>query len=469
MRKTLALFGTAATLLVTALVIGPRIRENPRPELDPDPGPVSSPEVRSRLELGELVRMEAQLSREKLMLGGEGQVSLLIDLWGRELEGATRVPMAVALVLDRSGSMTGEKMAQAKRAAKQLIERLGDSDAVALISYSNDTSLDVPLTIVGKQRRRIQRAVDDIMDGGGTDLAGGLSTGLDALRRADVGLNVRRVILLSDGNANQGLTDPGAIADLAARARAEGITVSTLGVGVDFNEDLMTSIAQRGGGGYYYARDARAIAEAFDHELSGLVKLAARNVELGFDLPDGVELREVFGYRTERRDGRSIIVIGDMSSGEHRRVMLDLDSASDELGRKTIARLSLSYADASGEHEREHGGALSLLVVDDLSEAEASVAEPVIEAFEDARAARAREAAAASFQAGDRGSAVQTLRSQITRTRAMNKELSSPRLDAQLSEMEDTLRDLNEFAPASDDAKDLVKREKLKARRVFAY
>ena len=83
--------------------------------------------------------------------------------------------------------------------------------------------------------------------------------------------DIRRLILLSDGNANQGITDPTSIAEIAAKARREGITISTLGVGVDFNEDLMTLVAQSGAGGYYYARDASAVAAAFVVLVAGVI------------------------------------------------------------------------------------------------------------------------------------------------------------------------------------------------------
>src|SRR5690606_11827833 len=118
-------------------------------------------------------------------------------------------------------------------------------------------------------------------------------------------------------------------------------------------------------GGYYYARDAGAIAEAFDAELNGLVKLAAKNVEIGIELGHGVAISEVFGYRTEMRRGRIVVPVGDMAGGEHRRVMIKLAAESASEGKVEVANLVLSYTGTSDDSEREHRGLLSVSATND--------------------------------------------------------------------------------------------------------
>jgi Ca-activated chloride channel family protein len=276
------------------------------------------------------------------------------------------------------------------------------------------------------------------------------------------------LVLVSDGNANQGITDPNALAAIAKHAHQEGITVSTLGVGLDFNEDLLTQMAQVAGGGYYYARDGESIAAAFDKELSGITKLAARNVEVGLDLGKGVTISEVYGYRTEMRRGRTVITVGDMAGGERRRVLVQLSTPAGE-GKIDISNVVLSYTAAASEDTREHQAMLTVAATSSDGELANGEKREVVEAFEAAFAARARETAAFNFQAGNKAQAIVHLKNQIEASKKKNIELKSVALDQQVSEMEEAVRGINAAPVDSDDAKDIVKSEKLRARQVFAY
>ncbi len=472
MRKTLALFVLALSLLVTALIIGiQRPSSTPTP---PDPIPTPPQKIvdtsgQSTVTIGDVVVLDAALSNSFVVANREGALSLLVDLKANESGKAERPTMAIAVVVDRSGSMAGDKIRQARRAAKSLVARLQDDDMISIVTYSSDYSLDLPLTQIKGQRARINRIIDEILDGGGTNLAGGMQAGLESLRTVDSKTIARRLILLSDGNANQGITDPSAISNIARDARQNGITISTLGVGVDFNEDLMTLVAQSAGGGYYYARDASAIADSFDAELNGLVKLAARNVEVGLELHPGVAISEVFGYRTEMRRGRIVIPVGDMAGGEHRRIMIKLATESAPTGKIDLASVVLSYTGATSDQEREHRGTLSVAATDDESKVTTAERAQVIEAFASAAAAQAREEAAFSFQSGDKAKAIDGLRKHLDRVRVENKKLQSPTLAKQAKEIETVLDNLSSVSAASDEGKDLVKSEKLRARQVFAY
>lgn len=471
MRKTYILFGLAFTLLVGALVMG--LPQGWAPAT-PTPSPVAqvarpaTPSPHDALHLGQQITLNGQLSSGYLLAGQPGQVSLLMDLDATEVTAQERAPMAIALIIDRSGSMAGPKMRQAKLAAKALVERLEDRDRLALITYSSDYAVDVDLTPLKGQRARILRSIDDMLDGGGTNLAGGLTAGLKALASADPSL-IRRVILLSDGNANQGLTDPTAIADIASSARQDGITISSLGIGVDFNEDLMTSIAQAAGGSYSYARDAQAISIALDKELQGLLRLAARQVEVSIELSPGVRIEEVYGYRTEKRGGRVVIPVGDMPSSAHRRIMVRLNVEASAEGARPLANVVLAYEQAQSAQDVEHQGSLALTAVTDAQRVAESQRPAVLEAFTSAEAAKASAEAAAHFASGDKAQATQRVRSAAARLRKANVALKSAKVAAQLDRMEDALVDFESMPASSEGGKDLVKREKLRAYEAFAY
>lgn len=479
MKKTLVLFGLALAILLTALFFG--LRYGPKPdstlvepvEVTTIPVPVPVPTHSAALgqwkvTIGDRVTLDATLSNPQVLAFGPSTVSLLMDLTAKKTEGGPAPDRAVALVLDRSGSMAGDKIIKARAAAKALVARLADDDQLTLITYASDYSLDLPLTRIGGNRERILQVIDQILDGGGTHLSGGLEQGLKVLRgHSDVG--VKRLILVSDGNANQGITDPAVIAEIARVARQDGITVSTLGVGLDFNEDLMTGVAQSGGGGYYYAKDAGTIAAAFEQELERLQALAARSVEIGLELPAGVSVEQVYGYRTEARSGRVVIPVGDMASGERRRVMVTLRLQGPASGPTQVANLVLSDASPMGGDVEEFQAALGANAIADASVVNASEQVEVNAVFEEARAARAREEAVKSFQNGDRRLAIERLRKQMAETQAKNAWLKSDSVDAQYRGMQNVLGDIQSAAPESDLGKDLIKSEKLKAREVFVY
>jgi Ca-activated chloride channel homolog len=474
MRKTIALFAVALALLLAALVIGlrkPAVQPTIPQQIDPivevePPAPTVEP-GRSTIAIGDLVKLDGTLNNPFIRTGQSGSLSLLIDLVASDQTANERAPMAVAVVIDRSGSMAGDKIQKARQAAKAFAARLSDEDSLAIVTYSSDYSVDLPLTNLKGQRSRVERVIDEILDGGGTDIGGGMNAGIQSLRAANNGA-VRRLLLVSDGNANQGITDPNALAQIAKNARQDGITVSTLGVGLDFNEDLLTQMAQVAGGGYYYARDGEAIAAAFDKELAGINKLAARNVEVGLELANGVTISEVYGYRTEMRRGRIVVPVGDMAGGERRRVLVNLNTPAAD-GKVDVANVVLSYSGASNEETREHQAPLSVATTTSEGELTSAEKRDVIEAFEAAIAARARETAAFNLQAGNKAQAIVHLRSQIEVTRKKNVALKSVTLDQQLSEMEEAVRGIDAASIDSDDAKDIVKSEKLRARQVFAY
>ena len=469
MSKTVALFALALALLVTAtLVVMSPPAPAPAPAIPADTPVVSRSDANPAVDFGDVIRVRGHLSNGYFAASAPGQLAALFDLQAAQTPAGPRPDMAVALVIDRSGSMAGEKIRQARRAAKMLVSRLGPEDQIAIVTYSSDYAVDLPLMPVDGQRNRINRVIDEILDGGGTNLSGGMQAGLRTLRRADARV-ARRLILLSDGNANQGLTDPTAIAEIAADARRAGVTISTLGVGVDFNEDLMTLVAQSAGGGYYYARNGAAIADAFATELNGLQALAARQVELSLELPKGVSVAEVFGYRTEVRGGRTVIPVGDMASGEKRRVMLTLKVDATDGGNAVPLGVVLNHRSADNSTPYEHQGRMVAIATRDAAKVALGVSRDVEEAFASARAARAREQAAATFSSGDRKKAVRSLKNIIARTKKANANLNSPTLNKQVNEMQKTLHELSSFRFDSDAGKDLIKREKLRARQVYTY
>jgi Ca-activated chloride channel family protein len=225
-------------------------------------------------------------------------VHLAITLRSNERAPESRPTVAVHLVMDTSGSMSGQAIEQARAAAARLVELLEPGDRFSLVSYNSGASLVVTEGPVGPRRGSILRQVSQIRAGGGTNLSSGLQMGYgQATASRSIRDSVQLVIVLSDGRANQGVTEPSALSDMAAAAFQGGIETTSIGVGDDYDPMVMSTLAEYGAGGYYYLPDASAIDQVLRAELEVRSRPVARAVELRVRLGEGVELLQAYGSR----------------------------------------------------------------------------------------------------------------------------------------------------------------------------
>ena len=229
--------------------------------------------------------------RPGLAAGQDQVLDVLVRVQLPEAPAATRLarpPQALALVIDRSGSMAGPPLYEACRCAEFVIDHLRPTDHLALVQFDHRVEVLLPAQPRG-EGTAARLAVRAIRDGGSTNLHGGWDSGAAALAEL-TGPGLKRVILLSDGQANVGLTDEGLIAgEVEYQARA-GITTSTYGLGRHFNESLMIQMAKAGGGSHYYGDTAEDLREPFEEELSLLADLALRDVRLTLTPAPGVRV-----------------------------------------------------------------------------------------------------------------------------------------------------------------------------------
>ena len=180
----------------------------------------------------------------------------------------------LALVVDRSGSMSGQPLAEALRCVMHIANHLTPQDEMSLVVYDDKADVLVPLRKVASVTE-IQRAVDHVTEGGSTDLFAGWETGAKQLEGGSDGA-ISRVILLSDGQANRGETDIATIEDHCKRWLQKGVSTTTVGLGRGFNEDLMNAMARAGGGQQYYGQTAEDLYDSFEEELSLLQAMYLR-------------------------------------------------------------------------------------------------------------------------------------------------------------------------------------------------
>jgi len=197
-----------------------------------------------------------------------------------------RTPLNLAVVLDKSGSMTGAKLEKTKQAAMQLVDRLAPNDVFSLVIFSDEAQVLVPAQKV-EDTEALKEKIEGIEAEGSTALYAGVKMGADQLQEFFSEKRINRVILLSDGLANVGPSSPRELRRLGGDLSEKGISVTTIGVGDDYNEDLMAGLAEASDANYYYVQDTEKLPEIFAKELGELLTVAARDVRIEITCPDG--------------------------------------------------------------------------------------------------------------------------------------------------------------------------------------
>jgi Ca-activated chloride channel family protein len=348
------------------------------------------------------VSVYSELDKPVVLAGRDERVVIKVGLKGLTVPVMPgRLPLNLAIVLDKSGSMRHQdKMENAKLGAIEIIERLSEDDIISLVVYS-----DRPQVIVPAQRVRDKYALIEIVSnvyaGGSTALYGGVACGADQVRRNMSWEYINRIILLSDGLANVGPSSTDALANLGGRLEGEGITVTTIGVGLDYNEDLMTALAAQSGGNAYFASNSRELPTIFAEEIGEAMTLTARDIRIRIDCPDGVRPVGVIG-RDGEVSGRTMSVkVGKLYGKNEKYALFEVEVAGDEsLEELEVAEVNVEYDDPYTNETRNE--TQSLRVCFDRDE-KVVLDEENIEVTKQALLTRASEAKREAVALADRG------------------------------------------------------------------
>lgn len=238
--------------------------------------------------------------------------------------------------------MYGSKMAFAKLAVKHLIELLTAEDVIAVSAYDHAVEQVVPAGKVQDPLVIVARVMS-LEARGTTNLSAGYLDALAQLPPPQDAL-LRRVFLLSDGLANQGVVDRHRLADLARRGRGKGATLSTFGVGLEFDEVLLEEMAEAGGGSYYYIDSPEKIPEVFAAELADLSAVVAQNLTVDFQ-PGVARIAGVLGF-----SGQALpAVAGDLVAGVIRSVIIALDVPASAEGPVSLGEVICSWTLLEGD------------------------------------------------------------------------------------------------------------------------
>ncbi len=255
-------------------------------------------------------------------------------------------PLNLAIVIDRSGSMSGQPLEEAKRAAAFLVENMRLHDRISVVTYADEAEVLVAGRPVGSGVE-IANAIRSIDTGGSTALHDGWMTGVEQVARMREPEQMGRVLLLSDGRANRGERNPTMLAQDAARIAATGITTTTCGLGSHFDELLMLEMARAGQGSAYYGERAEDLIDPFREELELLSNLVARRMRLSLSAGEGVDLMVLNGYR---QDGAALILPDIAEGGEAwAMVRLRFSERTDQPADRLLLRAVLDLELMTGE------------------------------------------------------------------------------------------------------------------------
>jgi Ca-activated chloride channel family protein len=288
---------------------------------------------------------------KSVVAAGGGRATFLVAIHAMHaLPGHRRAPLDVAFVLDRSGSMTGEKLALMKEAVTTATALLHDEDRVALVTYDQTVDRLQPLmAATSRAKANLRLALHGVDAGGTTNLSGGWLTGCDelaqAMERDRDQHRIRRALLLTDGLANEGITEHSELVGHATSLRKLGVSTTTLGVGLDFDEHLLATMSEAGGGNFQFIESAGQLSVFFQKELGELLTAVATGLTVSIAVPDGVHPRLINAFPAERKPGRIEVAVGDIPAGSTINLAFDLEIEAGAVGSAHHISMASTWAE----------------------------------------------------------------------------------------------------------------------------
>jgi Ca-activated chloride channel family protein len=336
-----------------------------------------------------------------------------------------RSPLDISLVIDRSGSMGGNKIELARRAAAQAVGLLRETDRCGVIAYDNEVIRAAPcLSVDAGHRAALVRAIGAIYARGNTDLFGGWLAGAEDVSATDSG-RISRVLLLTDGLANEGITDPDEILRHVRALSLRGVGTSAFGIGLDFDEVLVSGIAEAGNGHFYYIERPEQIQDYLSSEIGELLRVAARNATLSVVATGGAAIENLNGLPF----AKAVFQLGDLSEND----VLDLHfliKVPSAPASAVDVQVKLAWTDALNGKKLRLDGSVSLVATDET---------------------------AARAEAPDKEVIAQVVRTRIAQTRSEALALNRAGMyDASEKRVADEIRELASLADLDPDLQDEV-------------
>lgn len=446
-RVTLWIF-VALVVGTVAAILAPQLARSGG-GIQPVPG--GSPVTISNQDINGL-QLAGTLSQSKIVQGSNGVLYLELSITTPMAVPTAAVyqPSDIIVVLDRSGSMAAEnKLPYAKEAVRSVVEQLQAADRFALVTFASYATVNTALTHVSAaMREQIAAQLDSLRPGDATNISDGLLKARDLLEGSTSGRS-RRIILLSDGETNRGIVDPQELGKIAASFGHYGAVLSTIGMGLGFNETLMASLSDYGMGHYAYLEHLAALGDILQKNLQDAQQVYASASNVDMTLSDGVTIRDAGGYPIDlgAQPGTARILTGRLLHGAKKRFVVTLQVPTAHIGKVPLGAVTLHYT--TGGHNSS-----IVLPTDDLQvaileperqeEAVASIDQELYrQVWERNNLGRMQKALSHWLRHGDRKKAeeaIATYRDELQQAEAVSGiALSNPETSQKLSTMEQDL------------------------------
>jgi Ca-activated chloride channel family protein len=326
------------------------------------------------------VKVEADLGQTVLDTRSSDRIYLRLSLKSAAAKDREkRSPVNVALVIDRSGSMQGDRISAAKKGANVALERLSKDDIVSLVAYNHGVDVLAPAAPIGGSRDKLERAIERLTADGTTALYAGVKEGGEQVKSFRSDTKVNRVILLSDGLANVGPSSPKEVAELGRELASKGISVTTIGLGLEYNEDLMQRLAAASDGNHVFVERPSDLAEIFDREFGDALSIAAQDLTITIECRAGFKPTRVLGREAEISGQRITLKMNQLQADNERYVVVELEVPKGEAaGDRDVAEVGVEYLDLDGNQRRKTDANVRVQLKDDAKAAEASINKQVM-------------------------------------------------------------------------------------------
>lgn len=383
----------------------------------------------------QLVELATRLDRETVTATKTTRVTARIRIDAGKIAMQQRPPIDLALVIDTSGSMIGAPIDEARTAALTLLDGLRDGDRLTVVTFDTKARVLVPPFVVDRSKLEPTRKTLASMEARGTtDLAAGLALAVQQTMSSGIPESARRMVILGDGVPN----DPSPIPGLLAQAKSYGISISTLGFGLEYDETLLAQIAKDTGGRFHRIAPGEPIAEAFSTEIMRIERTVASNVTVRMQPGPGVTIERVVGHGSAPDQARAhTVALTDLAEGQHQDLFVEMTVSAHAKGATVeLLDTAVTYDDRTANAGRlEKTEFVALPAGDEDTSTDPEISREVALA----RIAVASIDAISMARAGNFGGADTLLKEALAQAKKLAGATDEPKLRAQADELE-TLR-----------------------------
>lgn len=401
------------------------------------------------------IKLEADLGQSVVHTEKTDRIYLRLSLTAIAARAKERrTPVNVALVLDRSGSMQGDRIAGAKQAASMALDRLASDDVVSLVSYNHEVDIMRPAAKLGSHQE-LKRLINGLKADGRTALFAGVSEGARQVRKTLEDNKVNRVILMSDGLANVGPSTPKELADLGRELGSAGISVTTIGLGLDYNEDLMQRLAAASDGNHAFVEKPEDLTRIFNAEFGDALSVAAKDVTITIECKLGFKPKRVLGREGEISGNRITLKLNQLQDANERYVVVEIEAPRGaKPGEADVAEIDIDYLDLDSNARSKADTLVRAKVSASESEAEGSINKSVMSQVAAQIATETSEKAVEMRDKGDLEGAKKALEDNATyinRSKSAYGSGAAPAPSASIGTLDDLEKKSREAAGNLDD------------------